>query len=188
MATLCHTEYAVQKRDQLEASLLNLMEQQPYQEITVTDICRGAGIPRRTFYHYFESKDSVLESIIDNLMQRCVLEVMDIYHLGIEHMEDSFYRIFCFWSGENRKKLDALIRSGQESRLTARAVGWVRRERFAFLQKSDLDPKLVEIGLMIGATDFYTLLFYWSRGGYQETPEQMAKYAMWVLPQAFYNL
>ena len=113
---------------------------------------------------------------------------MDIYHLCIEHMEDSFYRIFCFWTGENRKKLDALIRCGQESRLTAWASGWVRRERFGFLQKSDLDPKLVEIGLMIGTTDFYTLLFYWSRGGYQETPEQMAKYAMWVLPQAFYKL
>ena len=24
--------------------------------------------------------------------------------------------------------------------------------------------------------------FYWSRNGYQETPEQMAEYTIWVLP------
>lgn len=41
---------------------------------------------------------------------------------------------------------------------------------------------------MVGVTDFFTLLFYWSRSGYQETPEQMAEYAIWVLPQAFFNL
>ena len=64
MAELCHTEYALQKKKHLENSLLNLMLLRQYNEISVTDICREAGIPRRTFYHYYESKDDVLNSII----------------------------------------------------------------------------------------------------------------------------
>ena len=188
MATHCHTEYAAQKKAQLEDSLLNLMLQQPYKDISVTDICREAGIPRRTFYHYFECKEDVLESMIENLMQQCFLNVMFDLQLGLEQMKASFARIFRFWDGDNRTKLDALIRNGLESRLMTWSLNFIRAERIGILSRSDLKPKLVEIGLMVGTTDFFTLLFYWSREGYRETPEQMAEYAIWVLPQAFYNL
>ena len=96
--------------------------------------------------------------------------------------------IFHFWEGENRKKLDVLLKNSLESRLLTFSSTLIRKERIGILQNSNLDPKLVEIGLMVGVTDFFTLLFYWSRGGYQESPEQMAEYAIWVLPQAFYQL
>ena len=76
VAKLCQTEYAIQKKSQLESSLLQLMTIRYYPEITVTDICQQAGIPRRTFYHYFVSKEDVLDSIINSLMQHCFLEVM----------------------------------------------------------------------------------------------------------------
>ena len=188
MTTFCHTEYAVQKKALLETSLLNLMLQHPYKEITVTDICQEAEIPRRTFYHYFESKDDVLDAMIENLMQRCFLNVMFDLHLGPECKKESFVRIFRFWEGDNRTKLDALIRNGLESRLMTWSLQFIRAERIGILSNSNLDPKLVEIGLMVGVTDFFSLLFYWSRDGYLETPEQMAEYAIWVLPQAFFNL
>ena len=188
MTVLCYTEAAIQKKSQIETSLLNLMIQQPYQSITVTDICRESDIPRRTFYHYFGSKEDVLESLIEALMQQCFLEVIFDIHLGREHMEKCFARIFRFWDGENRKKLDALIKNGLETRLLAWSSQWIQKEQFGFMTKNNLDSKLAEIGLMVGMTDFFSLLFYWSRGGYQESAEQMAKYAVWVLPHAFYNI
>lgn len=188
MAMLCHTEYAVQKMAQLENALLDLMALRPYQDITVTDICREAGIPRRTFYHYFESKEAVLESIIEALMRECFLNTVLDFQVGKEKMHQRFVQIFHFWEGENRKKLDVLLKNSLESRLLAFSSTLIRKERIGILQNSNLDPKLVEIGLMVGVTDFFTLLFYWSQGGYQESPEQMAEYAIWVLPQAFYQL
>lgn len=188
MTTLCHTEAATQKKTLMETSLLHLMSQRPYQEITVMDICREAEVPRRTFYHYFGNKEDVLESVIESLMQQCFLEVIFDIRLGKEYMEQCFATIFRFWTGENRKKLDILMKNGLELRLLSWASQWIRREQISSLQKSNLDPKLVEIGLMVGITDFFTLLFHWSRGGYRESVEQMAEYAVWVLPHAFYNL
>lgn len=77
MARLCHSEYAAQKKTLLEDSLLDLMALHRYQDVTVTDICRESGIPRRTFYHYFEGKDGVLESVIEyccgNALRMCCL-------------------------------------------------------------------------------------------------------------------
>ena len=93
-----------------------------------------------------------------------------------------------FWTGENRKKLDVLLKNGLESRLITFASRWSREMHFGYIQNSDLPTKMVEIGLLIGATDFFTLLFYWSRNEYRESLEEMAKYAAWVLPHPFYNL
>ena len=188
MAVLCHTEYTSQKKAQVENSLLTLMMQYPYQDITVTDICREANIPRRTLYHYFGNKDDVLESLIEAMIQPCFLEgLLDIRH-DIENMEESFVRMFRFWDEDNRKKLDALIKNGLESRLITWATRWVQKEQSESFRRNNVEEKMVEIGLMVGTMDFFSLLFYWSRGGYQETPEQMAKYAVWVLPHAFYNM
>ena len=188
MTVLCHTEYASRKKAQLENGLLNLMMQNSYQDIAVTDICREANIPRRTFYHYFGNKEDVLESMIEAMIQPCFLEGLLDIHYGAEYIEESLVRMFRFWDEDNRKKLDALIQNGLESRLITWATRWILKEQSESFQKTNLDPKLVEIGLMVGITDFFSLLFYWSRGGYQESPEQMAKYAVWVLPHAFYNM
>lgn len=188
MSKQCQTEFALQRKALLENSLLDLLHSKRYSDITVSDICQAANIPRRTFYHYFESKDDVLDSIVENTMQQCFLSVMFELQFGMDQIKQSFIRVFQFWQGDNRKKLDILIQNGMESRLMAYSQQWVRTEKIGFLQNSNLDPKLVEIGLMVGVTDFFSLLFYWCRNGYQEAPEQMAEYAIWVLPQAFYNL
>ena len=186
MAMLCHTEYAAQKKAQIEKGLMDLMMSQQYQHIGVTDICRETGIPRRTFYHYFENKDAVLDSVIAVLMHQCFLKGIYDYSLGLEYVKGSFLRIFQFWEGENRKKLDILIQNGIESRLMAWAFKWVQEEQINVLRNREMDPKLAEIVMMIGTTDFFALLFHWSRGGYRETPEEMAEYAVCVLPHALF--
>lgn len=188
MTVLCHTEAAIQKKAQIETGLLNLMTQQPYQNITVTDICREADIPRRTFYHYFGGKEDILESMIETLLRQCFLEVMFDDHLGREHIEKGFVKVFRFWDGENRRMLDALIKNGLESRLLTWSLNWLPKEKLGVVRKSKLDPKLVEIALMVSITDFFSLLFYWSRGGYQESAEQMAEFAVWILPHVFYDM
>lgn len=188
MAKPCLTEFAAQRRHLLESSLVALLAEKSFQEISVKDICCQADIPRRTFYHYFDNKNDVLESLVSTMMMDCFLYVIFDVRMGMDSMRRSFEKVFQFWQGENRRRLDCLIRNGLESQLMTSALQWLREEKLGALQNSDLDPKLVEIGLMVGVTDFFTLLFYWSRSGYQETPEQMAEYAIWVLPQAFFNL
>ncbi|HEU5062063.1 MAG TPA: TetR/AcrR family transcriptional regulator [Solirubrobacterales bacterium] len=45
-----------------------LLEERPLSEISVDDLAKGAGISRPTFYFYFPSKDAVVLSIIDRLV------------------------------------------------------------------------------------------------------------------------
>ena len=187
MAKQCQTEFANQRKNLLENSLLELLQTRSYMDVTVSDICAAAGIPRRTFYRYFENKEDVLDSIIENIMMCCYLEIMfDVYDEA-EKMRNSFSRVFEFWRGSNRKTLGVLMKNGLESRLMTHAMNWVRTEQFGFHMFKEMDPKLLEIGLMAGIAEFFTLLFYWSRNGYQESPDEMAEFAVWVLPRAFYS-
>lgn len=59
--------------DDREAAILATfeaqLEQRPLHEISIDDIARGAGISRPTFYFYFPSKDAVLLSLIDRMVQ-----------------------------------------------------------------------------------------------------------------------
>lgn len=46
-----------------------LLDERPLAEISVDDLAKGAGISRPTFYFYFPSKDAVLLTLFDRMMQ-----------------------------------------------------------------------------------------------------------------------
>ena len=46
-----------------------LLEQRPLHEISVDDLARGAGISRPTFYFYFASKEAVLLTLLDRMVE-----------------------------------------------------------------------------------------------------------------------
>jgi AcrR family transcriptional regulator len=46
-----------------------LLEERPLTEISVDDLAKGAGISRPTFYFYFPSKEAVLLTLLDRVVQ-----------------------------------------------------------------------------------------------------------------------
>lgn len=50
-----------------------LLEQRSFAEISVDDLAKGAGISRPTFYFYFASKEAVLLSLLEPLIQHADL-------------------------------------------------------------------------------------------------------------------
>jgi AcrR family transcriptional regulator len=59
--------------DERERAILataeQLLEERPLGEISVQDLARGAGISRPTFYFYFPSKDAVLLTLVDRMVE-----------------------------------------------------------------------------------------------------------------------
>jgi TetR/AcrR family transcriptional regulator, ethionamide resistance regulator len=51
------------------ATAEQLLEERPLSEISVEDLARGAGISRPTFYFYFPSKDAVLLTLVDRMVE-----------------------------------------------------------------------------------------------------------------------
>ena len=53
------TGYAVEK---ITDGLLKLMNEMPFEKITVSDIVLEAGVGRASFYRHFDSKEAVIRS------------------------------------------------------------------------------------------------------------------------------
>ena len=59
---------AIHSQMEITEALLALMQQHPYSEITVKQIILEARLARKTFYRNFESKDDVLNSLIQKIL------------------------------------------------------------------------------------------------------------------------
>ena len=186
MKNLPQTQPALKRRAQLEAALLALMRTRGYAQITVTDICREADIPRRTFYHYFDSKEAVLRAVVESMLNECFLEVMLEFDRGYEVMKESLVRNFRYWQGEAREKLDLLLDNGLSGEMMQCALRWLESEHLGLPHRSGVSDKELELITMVGTSGFFTLLMYWRRNNYRETPEEMADFSVQVLSEPLF--
>ena len=59
-----YTKRSLFTRQCIGDALLALMEEMPYEQISISDICKKAGISRMTFYHYFYTKTDAVNDYI----------------------------------------------------------------------------------------------------------------------------
>ena len=57
-------------RQRLQEALIQLLEEQAYPDISITDITRRADLARVTFYQHFESKEALLLSVVEDFFVR----------------------------------------------------------------------------------------------------------------------
>ena len=51
---------ALSSQRQIAQALMQLIEEKPYQDITISELCKTAGISRQTFYTLFTSRENVV--------------------------------------------------------------------------------------------------------------------------------
>lgn len=186
MENLPQTQAALKRRELLEEALLELMRTKGYAQTTVTDICREAHIPRRTFYHYFDCKEAVLRAVVENMLNECSLEVMLEFDRGFDAMKGSLIRNFRYWQGPAREKLDLLLDNGLSGEMMQCALHWLETERIGLPRRPGMSEKELEIITMVGCSCFFTLLMYWRRNEYRETPEKMTEFALRTLSEPLF--
>ena len=78
MYKMCKSEQSAKRQRELEQQLLILLKTVRFDDISVSDICTQANIPRKTFYRYFSGKDGALHALIDHTL----LELETFPYLG----------------------------------------------------------------------------------------------------------
>lgn len=97
----------------LAASLKKLMIEKPFEKISISDICDGCGMKRKSFYYHFKDKYDLLDWIFDSDIQACVHENFD--DQNFDNRLD-IIRNLCSCFYENREFYRKAVRiSGQNS-------------------------------------------------------------------------
>lgn len=166
----CNTEESAHRQRQLEQCLLELMADTAYAHITIGQICELAGVSRKSFYRYFDSKDGCLHALLDHI-------IMDgsTYYLSVENEEDltTFCtRIFEYWHRQT-PLLDALERDDLSIQLLQRMVQSILTDEpeyahFMGIPQNDTMEHIVyNVGGLMG------LVLSWHHTHYQKTAAQM---------------
>lgn len=180
MYKLCKTEQSAARQRQLEQGLLQAMLTQRYEDISVSDLCDQMGIPRKSFYRYFTSKDGALFALLDHTLmefeQSPAGAAMKKKGSAIGDLE----RYFAFWH-QRRSLLDALERSRLSGMLVERATAHAQNERLMPKYLLALDPAIQSMALTFAVCGLLSMVTQWHHGGFLETPEEMAQVATMML-------
>lgn len=71
-------ERAAMRREEILRISLRLFSQKGYHATSIRDIARAAGITEGLIYHYFESKEDLLKSIVERSNKENKIEILEI--------------------------------------------------------------------------------------------------------------
>ena len=60
-----HIEHVENTKRNITLALHSLILRMPYDQISISEICRKANVSRVSFYHYYDSKDDILVQFCD---------------------------------------------------------------------------------------------------------------------------
>ena len=123
MYKLCKTEQSARRQRQLEYGLLKAMEQRQYEDISISELCQRMGVPRKSFYRYFSSKDGALYALIDHTLMEFESFELEDHARAKRTLQKDLERFFRFWQ-HHSALLSVLEKSGLAGVLVQRSIDY----------------------------------------------------------------
>lgn len=167
----CTTEESVRRQRQLGQCLLALMSDIPYSDITIGNICEQAGLSRKSFYRYFDSKDSCLFALLDHT----IMDGSSYYIPDSQTPQDDLsvcIRIFEYWQ-QQAPLLSALEKNGQTLHLLQRMVRYILEEEPEYASHMGISQDFLMEHIVYTVGGLMGLVITWHHGGFQKTTAQM---------------
>jgi AcrR family transcriptional regulator len=182
MSTKMHDQKNIQQQDRrtqrtqqtLFDALIDLLKIKHYDAISVKDIIEKANVGRSTFYAHYQTKDDLLKSgferVLDMLLEQVVfdetnriltLETAPLFRHAQIHAE--LYRTLAWGTG-----FEVITTQGQTS------LGAKFMQRLSLLMSSDMQPSVPLSALSYSLSgSLLILLKWWLENGMPGSPETM---------------
>lgn len=144
-------------------AFLYLLKKKEYKDISITEICKKAGVTRMSFYRNFESKEDI--------MRKKVREVTDSFleKSAISYREDTIreYFIKLFTHMERQKELCTALYQAD--------LIYIVKDEFdrVFLESHKREYNDYKSFFLSGG--IFNVFLFWFVNGCRESPEEMAK-------------
>ena len=159
MYKLCKTEKSIERQKLFQTTLLSMMKKQKYHDITVTSLCKEMGIPRKTFYRYFDSLEDVLFMIIDDTLTNAFLFL---------EVKADIFGFFNYWK-KHKALLDVFEKSGLSYLLTTRLHERLNKD----IQDEQISMQDLRYAGYISA--IMSILLIWHLAGMKQSVEDLSE-------------
>lgn len=164
-----HDARAVRTRESLRNALLELLETQPLERITIRDIAALAGIGYTTFFRHHPTKESLLGDLAAEQIGRLISLVMPVMDAQKERAASE--TLFNYVD-ENRALWSTLLTGGAAGALRDEFLRISRELAVTRAKPGNWMP--VEVGTLLVVSGTIELLAWWLR---QEDPLPIRKIA-----------
>lgn len=180
MYKLCKTEQSARRQQEIEEGLLSMMHHQRYEDISVSDLCQKMGLPRKSFYRYFGSKDDALFGLLDHRLMGYETQYTGSSAPLIAGITLDLSWFFTFWLSQ-KDLLDALERSGLSGILVQRAIHNSQRAEIFDFAPASFSKTDVEMTTAFIVCGLMSTVLQWHHDGYRKHPREMAETAYRML-------
>lgn len=183
MYKMCKSEQSANRQRELEQQLLNMMKTVRFDEISVSDLCIQADIPRKSFYRYFSGKDGALHALVDHTLMELESFPASVKPGNSNIYKNELIRFFHFWRAQ-KTFLDALDFSGLSGVLVTRAVDYALSNS-GVTRRFPKNPNTStwEYSTTFGVCGLMSMVLNWHHSGYQIQAEQLAEISFTLLTE-----
>lgn len=186
MYKICKTDESSKRQREIEDILLKLMLEKHYDEITVSEICERANMPRKSFYRYFDGKEGVKQAMLYH-----TLSDFNAFHLekqGIDYkLYEEFETFFYFWKSR-RDFLEAFDKSGLIGLLVESATTFSMSEFndvHRYLSDGNMSNKIVAFQFVV--CGIMTMMINWYRTGFMESVPNLARMTTQIITKPLFE-
>ncbi|WP_152526181.1 TetR/AcrR family transcriptional regulator [Thalassobacillus devorans] len=163
----------------LQNSLLTLMEEKDFQDITITDIVTTADYNRGTFYKHYKYKEDLLDEIIEDVMTGLIESYREPYNdketLEVPSLSSSVIKIFDHVE-RNSKFYQIVIRSNALPGFQEKFIQTLKKLAFedlpAFPSNPDVNP---DLQASFHSYAILGMIIEWVNGGLKHPSSYMAE-------------
>lgn len=160
----------------ISESLLLILKQKPFDEITVGEIVDKAGVNRSTYYRHFNKKEDVILYFLDNVSKT----ILEWDKAKKTDFEDHLVNVYKHYYKHKRQML-TIYQNG----LSILFLDVLKKYLGAEEHKGEQVSEQYAIAFHIGGTFNHFML--WFSRDMEDSPETMAKHTLTVLPEYYAN-
>lgn len=156
-------------RDCIFTALLLLMDQMPYEDITITDIAKKAGVSRMSYYRLYKSKDDILVRHFQDAFEGLLEELK-----GMGKITKYQFALLIFRTGKRERRLmEGMLHARRYEMVLqcfVRCCAYLAKEVFEL----DMEDARTDYWVHETAGRFCLIMFRWTERGMPEPPEELA--------------
>ncbi|MGM9538797.1 MAG: TetR/AcrR family transcriptional regulator [Candidatus Onthomonas sp.] len=172
---------ALQSQSWLTDALLALMEEKPFEKISVADICRRADLSRQTFYHCFSSKEEILRRLLQRQYQAQLRRLLALPEIGLEDAVFAFATVL----SDNRALLQTMARHHLESLILSEITACIQLFAQLFAAPRPEPEQSFAVAFLSGA--LANTLLCWLKTGEPFSPAELAGLIRRFLSGSYYS-
>jgi len=178
----CQREQSKVRQRMIAATMIRMLRQKRLGDIQISDLCREAQIPRKTFYRYFDTKEDVIVYVSETCIQEVFQKVFDTRRNMLSVSEDVLFR---YWK-QRAPLLEVLLREDAAGTFVAAYMRQVLEMRACFEYLSGTMDQRAAAAVFVGG-GFLSLLSYWRHNEFEQSPDEMALILRDLLRKPIFN-